>query len=821
MCIRTAPWRSLGMPALASTHFSTASATSFCVALLLLMVFTPRAANAAASVGPSVKDVIEFTHIVPQGFESESETLERLVAPDRRRALVVTRRGSVATDKNCYELLMLDLEPARLQAGRPRKPERLLEVESVSDAYVHDPALTDVRWINDTTIVYRARLADGHFQAYSLDLRTRRPAQLTRSPTSIWSFDVSDDLKQTVYVVTEPPEDKAPNRSIIVANKRFSSLFPLQTARGYRALGDLIAAGYRYRYYVATSGSVAPPRPLGDGFVQWTYPPLVRVSPDGRWALLKVHEPDATRVAIWEKRYPAFVKRAAQNNDGSIDPAHYFSHDINPFAEWARLRLYRLETGEGEDILGAPLATALSAATGQDRLWRRSRSGVSVIVSGTYLPVRDGTEASENTRPHLIEYWPETRQWKVLASLALEGPSGSSSAVQPVAGTPDSFIMLDWGKARRFDRAASGEWKESAGETPAATTTWRLRIEEAWNKPRNVVATAPDKASVPLTDLNPQFSTSTWGELQPFNWKGLDGYDWKGALLLPDNYDPSKKYPLVIQTYGTWLARGDFYLENAASSFTSAFPGRALAREGMMMLAVPDNSLGVRDASKLRAALLTHTAGVKAAINVLVEQGKVDRERVGIIGFSYTGSVVQHLITFSDATIRAATIADALSNSLFDSVIVHGHIAGVWFQMENRMGAQPFGDSVKQWIARDASLQTHCLTAALRLEQYGNRNLTTYWDTYALLRRQYKAAELVVLPEGEHNLARPSDRMVSLQGNVDWFNFWLQGKERTDVLNSGETEATLRQRYARWRQMAEFKKTDDAKPRCPPGRDLE
>ncbi|MBE0549007.1 MAG: hypothetical protein IH627_15425, partial [Rubrivivax sp.] len=88
------------------------------------------------------------------------------------------------------------------------------------------------------------------------------------------------------------------------------------------------------------------------------------------------------------------------------------------------------------------------------------------------------------------------------------------------------------------------------------------------------------------------------------------------------------------------------------------------------------------------------------------------------------------------------------------------------------------------------------------------------WDIHALLRRQYKAAEMVVIPGGTHGLLTPSERMISLQGNVDWHRFWLRGGQRTQAFLWGETEATLKAQYARWQQMAELKRADDARPDC-------
>jgi ATP-dependent protease HslVU (ClpYQ) ATPase subunit len=108
----------------------------------------------------------------------------------------------------------------------------------------------------------------------------------------------------------------------------------------------------------------------------------------------------------------------------------------------------------------------------------------------------------------------------------------------------------------------------------------------------------------------------------------------------------------------------------------------------------------------------------------------------------------------------------------------------------------------------------------MRIETYGNE-VHNNWDVYALLRRQYKPAEMIMIPQGAHALSRPSERMISLQGNVDWYRFWLKGEKRTEVVIPTETTASLEQQYVRWDQMAALKQADDARPACARAADVQ
>jgi hypothetical protein len=183
------------------------------------------------------------------------------------------------------------------------------------------------------------------------------------------------------------------------------------------------------------------------------------------------------------------------------------------------------------------------------------------------------------------------------------------------------------------------------------------------------------------------------------------------------------------------------------------------------------------------------------------------------MGWSAWGKSVLNLVTFSDLPVRAATVADGDSNTTFHLTVAYGRSDGMLQHLEEGNEGPPFGETMPKWVRHDPSLHTDCIRSALRIETYGPWVLGN-WDIYALMRQQYKPVEMVVIPNGEHSLSIPSDRMVSLQGNVDWYAFWLAGKSRKGPLLASETEESLATQYANWRQMEAMKAADDARPRC-------
>jgi dipeptidyl aminopeptidase/acylaminoacyl peptidase len=758
------------------------------------------AVRAADLPGPRVKEVVEFTRVI-QPRNHDTDELRKQVSPDGSHAFIVTRKADVRTDENRYEILLLDVRPQRLATGRQRAPKALFALRARQDDYYGEPSLQDVGWAGPGAIVFRARYDDRSFQVYRLDVATRRVTQLTRETREIVSFAVSSDLRRVVYAVQLPnPPMAAGERSIVVGNQSFWSVKFGQH--------DLRSQLRRYQYF-ATGRPGQRPRALGASFPEANIAvPSISVSPDGRWAVLSRYRPE--RQLEWARQFPMVADTMARIGPAqSIDPLHYFSRPSSYVArQWVA---YRLSDGREQAVVDAPDdALPGGGQIRSDRLWQSD--GRSVVIAGIHLPPSSGS--SKHHGSYIIEYWPQSARWEVIAAL-----EHRLSAAYRAEGAADAFVAIDGERRRRFEWRADGGWTEREDVVPGddgapsgSRDSWRLHMEEGLDRPPDVVARGPGGRIVRLTALNPQFDPKTWGSVSPFSWSDPAGRRWDGGLMVPAGLDRKARHALVIQTYG--FAKDRFYLDgpNVSDGFTSGFAGRAFLRQGMLVLAMPwaASTDSPADAPGAVAAFMD---GVRGAIAALEADGLVDPARVGIMGWSATGERVLNLVTFSDVPIRAATLLDGDANTLFSVAVTYGASDSMWTHKERVNRGLPFRGAQDAWVRNDPSLNTDCVKAATRIETYGPWVLNN-WDVYALLRRQYKPAEMIVIPGGAHALSRPSERMISLQGNVDWFGFWLNGRERDEKILPREDRPRLQAQYARWRQMAALKDADDARPAC-------
>jgi len=282
------------------------------------------------------------------------------------------------------------------------------------------------------------------------------------------------------------------------------------------------------------------------------------------------------------------------------------------------------------------------------------------------------------------------------------------------------------------------------------------------------------------------------GDASDFRWKDESGYQWTGALLKPPGYVAGTRYPLVIQTYG--FVPNEFLADGL---FTTAFAARPLAAADIVVLQIWWRSDHAGTVDEVPEQIL----GYESAIARLTSEGLINPDRIGIAGFSRTCYHVESELIKNPLRFSAATIADGVDFSYLQHLLFSStHRKGT-----EMYGAAPFGEGLRKWVDNAPGFHLDRIRTPLRIEAIGPAGVLTEWEIYSSLREQNKPVDLVYIPDGQHILQKPLERMASQQGNVDWFRFWLKGEEDPDPTKAGQ--------YARWRKLREMnKQNEDARP---------
>ena len=177
-----------------------------------------------------------------------------------------------------------------------------------------------------------------------------------------------------------------------------------------------------------------------------------------------------------------------------------------------------------------------------------------------------------------------------------------------------------------------------------------------------------------------------------------------------------------------------------------------------------------------------------------------------MIGFSRSCFHVLYTLTHSRYPFAAAAITDGVDFSYMQYMLFKT-IDLAWGQTLDEYGGinggRPFGKMLDAWRERATGFNLDRVRTPLRLEAIGLAAVLEEWEPYAGLLLQQKPVELAVLPNGEHLLVKPWERLASSGANADWFRFWLKGEEDPDPAKA--------EQYARWRDLRKLqqKQTPD------------
>jgi dipeptidyl aminopeptidase/acylaminoacyl peptidase len=301
-----------------------------------------------------------------------------------------------------------------------------------------------------------------------------------------------------------------------------------------------------------------------------------------------------------------------------------------------------------------------------------------------------------------------------------------------------------------------------------------------------------------LTDLNPNYRAITLGAMEELRWRDRFGFPCKGVLIKPVNYRVGQRYPLVVMTKG-W---GNSFI--ADTDFQTAFPPQPLANAGFLVLLASVPGL---DEIRRNRALQRYPGEigeayefmslVESGVSLLGARGLADRKCVGIMGFSHTSWATDFMLTHSDFPFLAASSADGGNyNYGFDWLHNRQDLAEVDAHM---FGGPPYGHTFERWLRNAPAFNAGHVRTPLLMEYIGANTLSGL-EFFAALTRQNKAVELFWYPNGQHVLDTPFERVASLQRNVDWFRFWMQGYE-------GNPPAYDPDQFLRWRTLRTDKAT--------------
>jgi dipeptidyl aminopeptidase/acylaminoacyl peptidase len=258
-----------------------------------------------------------------------------------------------------------------------------------------------------------------------------------------------------------------------------------------------------------------------------------------------------------------------------------------------------------------------------------------------------------------------------------------------------------------------------------------------------------------------------WGKAESVTWQS-DEYTVQGWLLYPPNYDPQRKYPLVVWVHGgpAWLTTPEWPTVGGWFHFLDAV---IASQDYMVFYPNPRGSAGFGEAFK-RAMVRDQGGGdlrdILAGVRHLVSTRPIDDTRVGIGGWSYGGDMTMWALTQTTrfrAGFAGAATADLLSyyaENDFNAYLL------LYF------GASPYDDPQVYAKSSPINFVKNVRTPTLIVvgendEESPVLQSREYWNA---LKSFHVKTQLVVYPEEGHKFHAPAHIKDVAHRLVAWFD---------------------------------------------------
>lgn len=284
-----------------------------------------------------------------------------------------------------------------------------------------------------------------------------------------------------------------------------------------------------------------------------------------------------------------------------------------------------------------------------------------------------------------------------------------------------------------------------------------------------------------LTSFASQIAGWTIGNREMVSWKSTDGTEITGVLHKPMDFQPGRKYPLLVIIHGgptgisrpfrvagagpypyeQWLAKGAIILE-------PNYRGSAGFGEKFRSLNV--RNLGIGDAWD-----------VLSGVDYLVGQGIADPDRMGVMGWSQGGYISAFLATHKRQPFKAISVGAGISNwvTYYVNTDIHQFT-------RHYLGATPWDDP--EIYAKTSPMTTIKQAKTPTLIQHGELDTRVptpnAYELYQGLQDVGVPVKLIIYKGFNHGLNKPKAVRAAMEHNFEWFNQYIWGEKPVTTTDS-------------------------------------
>ena len=280
-----------------------------------------------------------------------------------------------------------------------------------------------------------------------------------------------------------------------------------------------------------------------------------------------------------------------------------------------------------------------------------------------------------------------------------------------------------------------------------------------------------------LTHVSEQLKGFDTAKREVVEWKSGDGTTVEGILIKPVDFDPHKKYPLLVVIHG-----GPTGIDFPVIAADRYYPVEHFVAKGALILK-PNYRGSAGFGEKFRSLNVRNLgvgdyADVISGVDFLISQGFVDKDRVGSMGWS-EGGYISAFITTSSDRFKAVSVGAGIS----DWMTYYANTDITPFTRQY-LQATPWDDPAIYAKTSPITYIKNAKTPTL-IQQGGADKRVPVADSYELRQalEDHGVPVKMVLYDGfGHPINKPKQQRAVMEENENWFNHYIWGEPLAPAL---------------------------------------
>lgn len=305
--------------------------------------------------------------------------------------------------------------------------------------------------------------------------------------------------------------------------------------------------------------------------------------------------------------------------------------------------------------------------------------------------------------------------------------------------------------------------------------------KEAYAKPADVYVHSLNGLAVQLTHINQQQSNYNWGTAELFKWKAYTGKETEGIIYKPEDFNPAKKYPMIVYFYDRSSNTLNNYIPPAPTP--SRLNISFFVSRGYIVF-VPD--IWYTTGHPGQGAYDHILSGTRAVVKL----GYVDSTKIGLQGQSWGGYQIVYLITKTN--LYAAAWAGA---PVANMTSAYGGIrwgSGLLRQMQYEKQQSRIGATL--WEKPNLYIENSALFALPKVKtplviMANDADDAVPWyqgiEMYGGMRRLGKKVWMLTYNGEAHNLVERKNRKDIQVREQQFFDYLLKGEKPAKWIADG------------------------------------